>query len=80
MQLLFTVFVMLAGQPHPVVMDYMDLGQVTAEECRVHGQTTATALMGLHPMCQARQCFTLLRCKEVDGAPVAAPDEAGDAV
>ena len=63
MQLLFTVFVMLSGQPQPVVMDYMDLGQVTAEECRAQGQTTATALMGLHPLCQARQCFTLLRCK-----------------
>lgn len=63
MQLLFTVFVMLSGQPQPVLMDYMDLGQVTTEECRAHGQSTAAALMGLHPLCHAQQCFTLLRCK-----------------
>ena len=74
MQLLFTVFVMLSGQPQPVVMDYMDLGQVTAEECRAHGHTTASALMGLHPACQAQQCFTLLRCKGGE----AAPEEVGE--
>ena len=77
MTLLFTVFLMVAGQPQPVVMDYVDLGQVTAEECRAEGQTTAMDLMALHPACQARQCFTLLRCK-AEG--VDAPDDAGDAI
>ena len=81
MQLLFTVFVMLAGQPQPVVMDYADLGDVTHEECRAQGEATASALMSFHPMCQARQCFTLLRCKDLDeGARDVVPEEAGDLI
>ena len=79
MQLLFTIFVVMAGQPQPVVMDYMDLGQVTAEECRVQGHATATALMGLHPQCQGRQCYALLRCKG-GTVTVSEPVDLGDPV
>lgn len=74
MELIFTVFMMLSGQPFPVVMDYADLGDVTIEECQASGRTMGMALMSTQPQCRAAVCYTLTRCRDTTE-----PSEPGEA-